>query len=120
MTDVLSVARVAMSCLNLADVYLNMIDEALHRDVAQRCWDFRNMSDVADLLSLKRSCCATSDLDMIPTEYWDVIEAEMVKLVKEDYAARVIQQQWHSAISDPGRVMCQTRLLTEFEELCCV
>ena len=113
--NVLSVAR---ACLSRVDFYplgtpntfLNMVCISLQDGEAK---DLRNMSDVAEMLS--------NDLEnLIPLKYWTILDSMICKLVKEDYAARVIQQQWHSAISDPGRVMCQTRLLTEFEELCCV
>ena len=37
--------------------------------------------------------------------------------VVEEDASRVIQQQWRSAISDPGRRVCRKRLASEFDSL---
>jgi|TARA_B110000093_G_C12844731_1_gene356765 hypothetical protein len=101
---VLNVARVALSNLLLKDIYNNMIGI-----VFEDCGEVREMNEVHDILS--------RELDMIPQEYRDIIDSTMRQLTKEDNAVRVIQNQWHSAISDPMRMICRTRLLTEFEEL---
>jgi hypothetical protein len=112
--EVLSVARAALSRLDFFPLgtpktFLNMVCISLQDGEAK---DLRNMSDVAEMLS--------NDLEnLIPLKYWTILDSAGCKLVKEDTAARVIQHQWHLSISDPGRVMCQTRLLTEFEELSC-
>jgi hypothetical protein len=50
----------------------------------------------------------------------DMIDAELKKkiaLFKTNRAARVIQRVWRRVVSDPCQLVCERRLMREFDEL---